>query len=66
LILHHYQGLSYQQVAKVLDLSEKTVATRIHRAKKKLREGLIGGEGDAVLESKEKTKSVPGWRMSIL
>jgi len=32
LLLHHYQGLSYRQVAGVMKLPEKTVATRIHRA----------------------------------
>jgi RNA polymerase sigma-70 factor (ECF subfamily) len=65
LILHHYQGLSYQQIAGVLDLSEKTVATRIHRAKNKLRERMRGGAGDAVPESKEKPEPVSGWRMPI-
>jgi len=65
LILHHYQGLSYQQIARILELPEKTVATRIHRAKKKLKDGLRGGEGDAVLESKDQAKPVPGWRMSV-
>ncbi len=65
LILHHYQGLSYQQIAGILDLSEKTVATRIHRAKKQLRERMRGGAGDAVPESKEQPEPVSGWRMPI-
>ena len=65
LILHHYQGLSYQQIAGILDISEKTVATRIHRAKRKLRERMRGGAGDAVPESKEQPEPVSGWRMPI-
>lgn len=48
LVLHQYQGLSYKEVAEVLELPENTVATRIHRAKKMLREVLLGGEAGAV------------------
>ena len=48
LVLHHYQGLSYKEVAEVLEIPENTVATRIHRAKKMLREVLLGGEAGAV------------------
>ncbi len=49
LVLHHYQQLSYRQVAACLDLTEKTVATRIHRAKLRLRQRLLlGGESDAL------------------
>ncbi|SFG76166.1 RNA polymerase sigma-70 factor, ECF subfamily [Desulfotomaculum arcticum] len=66
LVLHHYQGLSYKQVSAVMELSEKTVATRIHRAKKMLREKLVGGEDGALPESKGKTRPVPGRGMSVL
>jgi len=52
LVLHHYQGLSYRQVAEVMSLPEKTVATRIHRAKKMLRKKLSGGEDGALPEGK--------------
>lgn len=66
LVLHHYQGLSYRQVAEVMELPEKTVATRIHRAKTMLREKLIGGEGGALQESKKNAKPVSGRRMSLI
>jgi RNA polymerase sigma-70 factor (ECF subfamily) len=49
LVLHHYQQMSYRQVAACLGLPEKTVATRIHRAKLMLRQRLLpGGESDAL------------------
>lgn len=66
LVLHHYQGLSYRQVAQAVSLTEKTVATRIHRAKKLLREKLYGGEGGALSESNKNANKVSGRRMSIL
>ena len=66
LVLHHFQGLSYKQVSKVLELPEKTVATRIHRAKKLLREKIMGGEGGALPESTGKTGPVSGRGMSVL
>jgi len=66
LALHHYQGLSYSQVAAAMGLPEKTVATRIHRAKKMLREKLLGGEDGALPEGKKEAGRVPGRRMSAL
>ena len=51
LILHHYQGLGYKEVAEVLKLPENTVATRIYRAKKMLKMKLLGGEAGAMPKS---------------
>jgi RNA polymerase sigma-70 factor (ECF subfamily) len=49
LVLHHYQQMSYRQVADCLGLTEKAVATRIHRAKLLLKQKLLpGGGGDAL------------------
>lgn len=49
LVLHHYQQLSYRQVAECLGLPEKTVATRIRRAKLMLKQRLLsGGESGAL------------------
>lgn len=49
LVLHHYQRLRYRQVAEILGLPEKTVATRIHRAKLMLKHRLLsGGESGAL------------------
>ncbi len=39
-ILHRYEGLSYQDIAEILDISLSAVETRIHRAKKELIERL--------------------------
>ncbi len=66
LVLHHYQGLSYRQVAEAMGLPEKTVATRIHRAKKMLRKKLSGGEDSALPEGKKGTDQVSGRRMPVL
>ncbi|OPX87691.1 MAG: ECF RNA polymerase sigma factor SigW [Pelotomaculum sp. PtaB.Bin104] len=66
LVLHHYQELSYKQVAEVMDLPEKTVATRIHRAKMMLKEILLGGEGSELPENKKSIKQIPGRRITIL
>lgn len=40
LILHRYEGLSYQEIAEVMGISLSAVETRIHRAKKQLIEYL--------------------------
>ena len=36
LVLYHYDGMSYKEIAETLGLSLSAVETRIHRAKKKL------------------------------
>jgi RNA polymerase sigma factor (sigma-70 family) len=36
LVLHHYEELSYKEIAEALDLSLSAVEARIHRAKKQL------------------------------
>ena len=66
LVLHHYQGLSYREVAGIMGLPEKTVATRLHRAKQLLRNKLLGGDADELPESKKATNQVLGQGMSIL
>lgn len=64
LVLHHYQGLSYKEVASVLGISINTVATHIARAKQSLREELLGGEQRAVRKGKGKAGQVPRRGMS--
>lgn len=39
-LLHRYEGISYQEIATILDLSLSAVEARIHRAKKMLVEKL--------------------------
>ncbi len=63
LVLHHYQELSYREVAEIMELPEKTVATRIHRAKKMLREQLLGGEIGAVQNGRGEIKPLSGRRV---
>ena len=41
-VLKEVQGLSYEETAKVLNISLGTVKSRIHRAKLLLREKLLG------------------------
>jgi len=36
LVLHHYEEMSYKEIAATLDLSMSAVESRIHRAKKRL------------------------------
>ncbi len=42
--LHHYQELSYEQISEVLGVPVKTVETRLYRARKQLRDRLVGEE----------------------
>jgi RNA polymerase sigma factor (sigma-70 family) len=39
-LLHHYDGLSYQQIGDITGCSPRGVETRLYRAKQKLRERL--------------------------
>ena len=66
LVLHHYQGFSYREVAGITGLPEKTVATRLHRAKKLLREKLLGADVGELSKSKKGTDQVLDRGMSIL
>ncbi|MCY3021700.1 MAG: sigma-70 family RNA polymerase sigma factor [Planctomycetota bacterium] len=43
LILRYQEEMSYEEIAKVLDLPVSTIETRIHRAKRMLREKLDRG-----------------------
>ena len=36
LVLHHYEGLSYKEIAEAMQISMSAVESRIHRAKKQL------------------------------
>lgn len=36
IVLYHYQGMSYKEVAEAMDLSMSAVESRIHRGRKKL------------------------------
>lgn len=51
LLLHYFQGLSYQEIGETLGLPVSTVKIRVFRAKKALLEKWheIGGEGEAPL-----------------
>lgn len=41
LVLRHFSELSYQEIAQVLELDEKTVKSRLHEARSRLR-GMLG------------------------
>jgi len=45
LVLRDYQDLSYEEIATVLKIPMGTVMSRLHRARKALRDQLIGDEG---------------------
>jgi RNA polymerase sigma-70 factor (ECF subfamily) len=45
-VLSDVQGLSYQEIAEVLDLSLGTVKSRLSRARAKLRDYLVENEGE--------------------
>jgi RNA polymerase sigma-70 factor (ECF subfamily) len=42
LVLYDLEGLPYPEIARMLDLPEGTVKSRIHRARERLREILVG------------------------
>jgi RNA polymerase sigma-70 factor, ECF subfamily len=46
LLMYHFQGLSYKEIADQQDISPRTVETRLYRAKHLLRTALKGGEAD--------------------
>ncbi len=45
LILRDIQGLSYEEISRILALSAGTVDSRLHRARKKLRKKIVAAEG---------------------
>jgi len=46
LLLYHFDGLSYKDIAEQQDISPRTVETRLYRAKQMLRVALRGGDSD--------------------
>jgi RNA polymerase sigma factor (sigma-70 family) len=46
LLLHHFEHLSYREIAQATGCTERGVETRIYRAKQKLREELVPAEGN--------------------
>lgn len=66
LVLQHYQLLSYKEIAEILDLPVKTVATRLYRAKLILKEKLTGGESCEVQAGKNKPGQLPGRGISLI
>lgn len=66
LVLQHYQGLSYREIAAALNIPEKTVATRLYRAKNLMKDFLNGGDNGEVLSGEKKTGPSSGWRMHAL
>lgn len=41
IMLYHFQNLTYKEISIVLDLPEKTIETRLYRARRKIKEILI-------------------------
>lgn len=66
LVLHHYQLLSYKEIARILDLPVKTVATRLYRAKLILKEKLTGGDSGEMQAGKNKSGQLPGKGISLI
>lgn len=66
LVMHHYQKLSYREISKAMNIPERTVATRLYRAKMMLREIIAGGESGEVYPGERKTGKPSGWRMHAL
>jgi RNA polymerase sigma-70 factor (ECF subfamily) len=46
-LLHHYERLSYGEIASVVGCSERGVETRLYRARQQLRDGLKAHIGEA-------------------
>ena len=40
ILLHHFDGLSYQEISEIVGCSPRGVETRLYRARQKLRERL--------------------------
>lgn len=47
LLLHHYEQLSYREIATVVGCSERGVETRLYRARQRLRDDLAAERGAA-------------------
>ena len=65
LVMQHYQEMSYHDIAIALDISEKTVSTRVYRAKMMLKQFLTGSENDEV-HAERKTGRADGRRVHLL
>lgn len=46
LLMYHFQGMSYKDIAEVEQISARTVETRLYRAKSLLRAAMRGGGAD--------------------
>lgn len=52
IILYHFNNLSYREISTILEISEKTIETRLYRGRRKIKEHLknyySGGEDNAL------------------
>ncbi|GIO28305.1 RNA polymerase subunit sigma [Ornithinibacillus bavariensis] len=46
IILYYYEEMSYNQISKLLNMSQQTIKSRLHRARLKLQKSLEKGELD--------------------
>lgn len=66
LLMQHYRRLSYQDIAEIMGIPAKTVASRIYRAKNMLKEYLAGGDGCELHPNKRETGTISGRRLPML
>ncbi|MCL6559746.1 MAG: RNA polymerase sigma factor [Firmicutes bacterium] len=66
IVLQHFQQMSYKEIAEVLDVPVKTVATRLYRAKSMLKERLMGGDAGAMPSGKAQPGQLHGKGISAL
>jgi RNA polymerase sigma-70 factor (ECF subfamily) len=53
IILYYFNGLSIKEIAKVMGCFEGTVKSRLHNARKKLKESLLDNEQNSIVKAKE-------------
>jgi len=53
LVLHYWEGLSYDEIAKFLDIPRGTVMSRLHRARKRLKKEMLRMPEDVELTPDE-------------
>jgi RNA polymerase sigma-70 factor (ECF subfamily) len=54
MLMHYYQGLTYREIARIMEVGESAIKVRVHRGRQALRQ-VLAAAGEGLTSSKRET-----------